>query len=102
MYSNTAAEPGRPSRAWWLRSRRGGLVVREPDESDGRVTWVRATTLGREMMERGRAARIEQISAMLGRLEPLELEVLDRSVASLERLMGELSFADPTAESEPG
>src|SRR5688572_32560330 len=35
-----------------------GLVVREPDESDGRVTWVRATPLGREMMERGRAARV--------------------------------------------
>jgi DNA-binding MarR family transcriptional regulator len=72
-----------------------GLVVREADESDGRVTWVRATPLGREMMERGRAARIEQISAMLGRLEPDELQTLETAVRSMERLMGEISFVDP-------
>ena len=71
------------------------LVVREPDESDGRVTWVRATPLGREMMERGRAARVEQISALLARLDPNELETLDGTVASLERLLGEMALADP-------
>lgn len=75
-----------------------GLVVREPDPSDRRVTWVRATALGREMMERGRAARVELISAMLARLEPNELATLDHSVASLERLLSELSLAEPTTQ----
>ena len=72
-----------------------GLVVREPDDRDGRVTWVRATERGRKMMERGRAARVEQIAAMLARLEPAELATLDASLAALERLMSELSFAEP-------
>jgi DNA-binding MarR family transcriptional regulator len=74
-----------------------GLVVREPDDKDRRVTWVRATERGREMMERGRAARVEQVAAMLARLEPVELATLDTSVAALERLMSELSFVDPGA-----
>ncbi len=72
-----------------------GLVVREPDDRDRRVTWVRATDRGREMMERGRAARVEQISALLARLDPTELDTLDTAIASLERLMSELSFVDP-------
>jgi DNA-binding MarR family transcriptional regulator len=74
-----------------------GLVVREPDDKDRRITWVRATDRGREMMERGRAARVEQISSMLSRLEPAELETLTSSVASLERLISELSFERPDA-----
>lgn len=79
-----------------------GLVVREPDESDGRVTWVRATALGREKMERGRAARVEQISGMLARLEPAEIERLDDSVRSLERMLNEMTFREPPPAPEPG
>jgi DNA-binding MarR family transcriptional regulator len=72
-----------------------GLVEREQDTADRRVTWVRATERGREMMERGRAARVEQIAAMLGRLEADELVGVGRAMHALERLVADLASEGP-------
>src|SRR5262245_15257315 len=35
-----------------------GLITRTPDESDGRVAWLRATPSGEKLMRQGRSARV--------------------------------------------
>jgi DNA-binding MarR family transcriptional regulator len=63
-----------------------GLVLREADPEDGRVTWVRLTSEGRKLLERSRRRKEEFIRRGLRTLEPRELAVLEEAVGILERL----------------
>ena len=74
-----------------LEARR--LVVREPDERDGRVVRLRATAKGRAVMAEGRARRVRTLAEGLRALDRSELDALDRAVETLERIVGRLARA---------
>ena len=63
-----------------------GLVVREPDPGDGRVTWVRLTAEGRKLLDRSRRRKEEFLARGLRSLESRELAVLEEAAGILERL----------------
>ena len=63
-----------------------GLVVREQDPTDGRVTWVRVTTEGRRLLERSRRRKEAYLAKSLRSLEPEELRTLEAAAGILERL----------------
>jgi DNA-binding MarR family transcriptional regulator len=63
-----------------------GLVVREADEVDGRVAWVRVTPEGRRLLARSRRRKEAYLAKALGALDPHELEHLVTAADVLERL----------------
>jgi DNA-binding MarR family transcriptional regulator len=63
-----------------------GLVVREPDPTDGRVAWVRVTPDGRRLLERSRRRKEAYLAKALRSLEPQELRTLEAAAEILERL----------------
>jgi DNA-binding MarR family transcriptional regulator len=63
-----------------------GLVEREADPSDGRVTWVRATPAGAKLLERSRRRKEAYLVRELKRLETAEVQTLEEAAAILERL----------------
>jgi DNA-binding MarR family transcriptional regulator len=65
-----------------------GLVAREADPNDGRVTWVRVTPAGAKLLERSRRRKEAYLVKALARLEPRELETLEEAATILERLTG--------------
>lgn len=65
---------------------RDGLVVRESQPGDRRVSRLRATPAGRELMERGRARRIRNLADELRRLSSADLQRLERAADVLDRL----------------
>ena len=67
------------------------LVVREPDEHDGRVVRLRATAKGRALMAEGRARRVSTLADSLRTLDDSELNALDTAVETLERVVGRLA-----------
>ena len=67
------------------------LVVREPDEHDGRVVRLRATVKGRALMAEGRARRVSALADGLRTLETSELDALDDAIETLERIVGRLT-----------
>jgi DNA-binding MarR family transcriptional regulator len=67
-----------------------GLVTREPDASDGRLTRIRATPNGRTLLVRGRARRVAVLTAELRALEPNEREALARAVRILDGVIDRL------------
>ena len=67
-----------------------GLVTREPDASDGRLTRIRATPNGRTLLLRGRARRVAALTAEVRALAPYEREVLDAAVTVLEGVIDRL------------
>jgi DNA-binding MarR family transcriptional regulator len=67
-----------------------GLVTREADESDGRLTRIRATPKGRALLLRGRARRVEALTAEVRMLAPSERESLARAVGTLEAVIARL------------
>jgi len=66
-----------------------GLIVREPDPSDGRVTRVRVTPAARTLLRRLRGRKTAYLARRMRRLEPEEIATLERAAAILERLLGE-------------
>jgi DNA-binding MarR family transcriptional regulator len=66
-----------------------GLVVREGDPSDGRVSRVRVSTDGRRLLARARTRKTAYLAKRLRRLDPEERVVLARAAAILERLNDE-------------
>ena len=69
---------------------RAGLVRRSADPSDARVIVLAVTAKGRELMQRGRARRVEALEAAATRLAPAERAALVRSVSALSALAGQL------------
>ncbi|MBV9879189.1 MAG: MarR family transcriptional regulator [Gemmatirosa sp.] len=64
-----------------------GLVVRETDPDDGRVTRVRATARGRRILTAGRARRVAELARQVDALSDDERETLMRASDLLERLV---------------
>ncbi len=67
---------------------RDGLVARENDETDGRVTWIRATAKGSRLLREARRRRVAALTEDLGALKPPDLAALARAAAIMERLGG--------------
>ena len=65
-----------------------GLVTREPDPNDGRITRVRATARGSRVLEQGRARRVAALAQALSELPATDRSTLERAVAIIERLTG--------------
>lgn len=64
-----------------------GLVVREVDASDARVTRVRATARGRTLLTEGRARRVAALAERLRGLSADDLGLLGRAAAVIERVV---------------
>jgi DNA-binding MarR family transcriptional regulator len=63
-----------------------GLITRETDDSDRRVTRIRATPKGERLLKEGRGARIKLLADLLRALDVDELSLLDEASKALERL----------------
>ena len=63
-----------------------GLVEREPDPLDGRVTLVRVSSAGRRLIEAQRAASTRALERALAQLTPADRDALQHSMSSLEKL----------------
>ena len=63
-----------------------GLITRETDDSDRRVTRIRATAKGEQLLKLGRGARIKLLADLLRALDVDDLSLLDEASKSLERL----------------
>src|ERR671936_517640 len=68
---------------------RDGLVSREADPKDGRVTRLRATAKGERVMWRGRERRVENLAALLGRLTPAEIDDVRNAAELVERALAQ-------------
>ena len=67
-----------------------GLVTREPDADDGRLTRIRATTRGRALLMKGRARRVAALTAQVRALGDQDRDVIERAVTILEGVIGRL------------
>ena len=63
-----------------------GLVVRERDPADGRVTYLRASTKGQALLKAGRSRRVAALARQLGGLGDKDRDLLARAATLLERL----------------
>jgi DNA-binding MarR family transcriptional regulator len=64
-----------------------GLVVRELDGRDRRVTRVSLSARGQQRLERSKRRKTAYLAARLERLDELQLEELDRSLGLIELLL---------------
>jgi DNA-binding MarR family transcriptional regulator len=64
-----------------------GLVQREADPDDGRVSHVRASAHGRALLKRMRSRKNAYLAKQLRGLDDNEVETLERATAILERLL---------------
>jgi DNA-binding MarR family transcriptional regulator len=64
-----------------------GLVVREPDASDKRVTRVRLSQDGAALLKRVRTRKNAYLARRLDKLDPDELATLERAAELIERLL---------------
>lgn len=67
-----------------------GLVTREPDANDGRLTRIRATPKGRTLLLRGRARRVSALAAEVRSLNEAERDAVARAVSILEGVIDRL------------
>jgi DNA-binding MarR family transcriptional regulator len=63
-----------------------GLVVRERDPADGRVTYLRASAKGQALLKAGRSRRVAALARQLGGLAGKDRNLLARAATLLERL----------------
>ncbi len=66
-----------------------GLVVREVDAADRRVSRVSATPAARRLLERSRSRKTAYLAARMRGLTDEERATIDRALPLLERLAGE-------------
>ncbi|MDA1004578.1 MAG: MarR family transcriptional regulator [Chloroflexi bacterium] len=69
-----------------------GLAERRPDPQDGRLVRVVATRTGHELIERGRALRVERLAGELHALSARDRATLERAAAIFERLEGATEY----------
>jgi DNA-binding MarR family transcriptional regulator len=67
-----------------------GLVTREPDATDGRLTRIRATPNGRTLLLRGRARRVAALTAEVRALSAEDRDAVARAVSILEGVIDRL------------
>jgi len=63
-----------------------GLVRRRPAPADARSVVVEATASGRRTMRQAQRRRLDVLVDLLGPVDPVDLELLDRATVLLERL----------------
>jgi DNA-binding MarR family transcriptional regulator len=63
-----------------------GLVTREPDPHDRRLTRVRATSKGQTLFAKGRARRIQALATQVRRLDARDVATLRRAAELMEQL----------------
>ena len=66
-----------------------GLVRRTRDADDGRIVRLDATPKGRRVMQRGRERRVENLAALLNRLERDEIERVREAAELVERALAQ-------------
>jgi DNA-binding MarR family transcriptional regulator len=66
-----------------------GLVRRERDPTDGRITRLHATAKGERVMRRGRERRVENLAALLDRLTPAEVARVHEAAELVERALAQ-------------
>jgi DNA-binding MarR family transcriptional regulator len=66
-----------------------GLVVRERDPADRRITYLRASPKGEALLRAGRTRRVAALAAQLGKLSGKDREALVRAAALLEQIASE-------------
>ena len=71
-----------------------GLATRRSNPHDARSWVVRATPKGRRVMERGRAARVERLSAVLRAVPAEERDVVARALVLLRDGLTEVAAAE--------
>ena len=64
-----------------------GLAARAPSGTDRRAVVLSATRKGKQILERGRARRLERFEEILARATPAELETLADAARILDRLL---------------
>jgi len=64
-----------------------GLAERVRSETDRRVVMVRATARGRQVLERGRAARVKLVAGLIEGLSDKDRQSLDRAASIIIRLL---------------
>lgn len=64
-----------------------GLAERVRSETDRRVVMVRATARGRQVLERGRAARVKLVAGLLEGLSDKDRQSLDRAASIITRIL---------------
>lgn len=67
-----------------------GLVVRDPDPADGRITRIRATQKGHALLLRGRARRVAALSAEVRALGDDDRVALVRALTVIEGMISRL------------
>jgi DNA-binding MarR family transcriptional regulator len=65
---------------------REGLVTREADQHDARASILRATAAGRAVMARGRARRVEALTAELRKLPAADRDILRRAADLMQHV----------------
>ncbi|MDQ3619688.1 MAG: MarR family transcriptional regulator [Actinomycetota bacterium] len=66
-----------------------GLVEREPDESDGRVTRLELSSAGRKLIAKNRTRKDAYLADRLKRLSPRERARLEAGIEVIQRLLDE-------------
>jgi DNA-binding MarR family transcriptional regulator len=66
-----------------------GLVRRESDPHDGRVTRLRPTAKGERVMWRGRERRVSQLATLLSNLSATEVAQVHKAAELIERALGQ-------------
>ncbi len=66
-----------------------GMVARETDGRDRRVTWVRCTPEGQRQIHRMRSRKNAYLARALGGLDPADVAALEMALPVLERLVEE-------------
>lgn len=68
-----------------------GLVRRRRSRKDRRVVFVEATTAGRDLLDRGRAARVQLLAGLLAGLPEADVRTLDAACELIENLLSDRS-----------
>jgi DNA-binding MarR family transcriptional regulator len=75
---------------------RGGLIKRERDPHDARVSWIHPTAKGDRILREGRRRRVAALARELESLSPAEADQLARATEILERISGRASALGAT------
>lgn len=78
-----------------------GLVERIRSADDRRVVLVKATPTGRTVLERGRAARVRRVAALLEGLSDRDRRTIDRAVSLIAGRLAASGTGDPRRAGTP-
>lgn len=71
-----------------------GLARRAPNPADARSVLIRATSKGRRVMERGRQARVDRLSAVLAAVPAGDLSAVEGGLGALRHALTEVLAAE--------